>query len=141
MPGSWPATAALVSYLGEVRKHGGLMTPLPVQAAAAAALGDDEHVAVQRARYATGAGPGCSRHSKPPASCTTADRRRSTCGCAMQPAMPAAGPSPSDLAHTGLLVAPGDFYSAGDHVRVALTQHDDRIDLTVERLGALAAIV
>ena len=37
---------------GEVRKHGGLMTPAPVQAAAAAALGDDEHVREQQARYA-----------------------------------------------------------------------------------------
>ncbi len=42
----------LVRYLGEVRKHGGLMTPAPVQAAAAAALGDDEHVRVQQLRYA-----------------------------------------------------------------------------------------
>ena len=36
--------ADLVGYLGEIRKHGGLMTPAPVQAAAAAALGDDTHV-------------------------------------------------------------------------------------------------
>src|SRR5205807_1196979 len=43
---------ALIQYLGEVRKHGGLMMPAPVQAATAAALGDDEHVAEQRARYA-----------------------------------------------------------------------------------------
>src|SRR5262249_17025162 len=44
--------AALVSYLGEVRKHAGLMTPAPVQAAATVALGDDLHVDEQRARYA-----------------------------------------------------------------------------------------
>src|SRR5262249_1628491 len=42
----------LVGYLGEVRKHGGLMMPAPIQAAAAAALGDDAHVEEQRARYA-----------------------------------------------------------------------------------------
>ena len=42
----------LVRYLGEVRKHAGLMVPGPVQAAAAAALGDDTHVDEQRARYA-----------------------------------------------------------------------------------------
>ena len=51
-PGSSPATAELVAYLGEIRKHAGLMTPAPVQAAAAAALGDDEHVDEQRERYA-----------------------------------------------------------------------------------------
>jgi aspartate/methionine/tyrosine aminotransferase len=43
---------ALVGYLGELRKHGGLMMPSPIQAAAAAALGDDEHVREQQARYA-----------------------------------------------------------------------------------------
>ncbi len=43
--------AELVGYLGEVRKHGGLMTPAPIQAAAAAALGDDDHVRVQQLRY------------------------------------------------------------------------------------------
>ena len=42
----------LIGYLGEVRKHGGLMMPAPVQAAAAAALVDDEHVRIQQARYA-----------------------------------------------------------------------------------------
>src|SRR4029077_6226372 len=42
----------LVSYLVETRKHAGLMAPTVVQAAAAAALGDDDHVAEQRTRYA-----------------------------------------------------------------------------------------
>jgi succinyldiaminopimelate transaminase len=41
----------LVSYLAEVRKHVGMMTPGPVQAAAAVALDDDEHVEAQRRRY------------------------------------------------------------------------------------------
>jgi aspartate/methionine/tyrosine aminotransferase len=41
----------LVTYLVETRKHAGLMVPTPVQAAAAAALADDEHVAEQRHRY------------------------------------------------------------------------------------------
>src|SRR4029453_18319564 len=42
----------LIGYLGEVRKHAGMMAPSPVQAAAVAALGDDAHVDEQRARYA-----------------------------------------------------------------------------------------
>jgi len=43
---------ALVAELHEVRRHAGLMVPAPVQAAMAAALGDDAHADEQRARYA-----------------------------------------------------------------------------------------
>ena len=42
---------ALIRRLIAVRKHLGLMVPTPVQAAAAAALGDDGHVIAQRSRY------------------------------------------------------------------------------------------
>ena len=35
-----------------MRKHAGMIVPAPVQAAMAAALGDDAHVAEQRERYA-----------------------------------------------------------------------------------------
>lgn len=49
--GFYSGDAELVSYLGEVRKHVGMLVPGPVQAAAAAALDDDEHVDVQRERY------------------------------------------------------------------------------------------
>jgi aspartate/methionine/tyrosine aminotransferase len=130
----------LVTYLGEVRKHGGLMTPAPVQAAAAAALGDDVHVRAQQERYA---------------------RRRAVA----LPALEAwglvhdGGPSAfylwlrqangartgwelaADLAETGLLVAPGDIYGpAGDrHVRIALTLTDDQLALACERLAADAS--
>ena len=41
----------LVHYLAEVRKHAGFMVPGPVQAAAIAAWGDDQHVQDQRRRY------------------------------------------------------------------------------------------
>jgi aspartate/methionine/tyrosine aminotransferase len=41
----------LVHYLSELRRHAGFMVPGPIQAAGAAALEDDEHVTVQRARY------------------------------------------------------------------------------------------
>ena len=43
---------ALVRELLEVRKHAGMMVPAPIQAAMVAALGDDAHVAAQKARYA-----------------------------------------------------------------------------------------
>jgi len=44
------------------------------------------------------------------------------------------------LAEAGILVAPGEFYGpAGrEHVRVALTATDERIDAAVARLAAIA---
>jgi aspartate/methionine/tyrosine aminotransferase len=127
----------LVRYLGEVRKHAGLIVPTPAQAAAAAALGDDAHVDEQRARYA---------------------RRWARCA----PALAAhgfvhdGGPSgfylwvrdasgvqdgwgiAARLADVGLLVAPGDLYGPAGHrhARVALSIPDDRLELAVERLDA-----
>jgi aspartate/methionine/tyrosine aminotransferase len=127
--------AELVAYLGEVRKHAGLMTPSPVQSAATAALADDAHVDDQRERYST---------------------RRAR----LLPALEAwglvhdGGPSAfylwlrvadghedgwsvtARLAQTGLLVAPGALYgTAGDrHVRLALSITDEQIDLTARRL-------
>ena len=129
--------AALISYLGEVRKHAGLMTPAPVQAAATAALVDDVHVDEQRARYA---------------------RRRAQAQTALLDwgLVHDGGPSTfylwlrsSDgredgwsitrrLAEHGLLVAPGDLYGpdGSAHVRLSLTQTDDRLALAFERLAA-----
>jgi succinyldiaminopimelate transaminase len=129
--------AALVSYLGEVRKHGGLMTPAPVQAAATAALADDAHVDDQRARYA---------------------RRRKQAQEALREwgVVHDGGPSTfylwlraaeggedgwsitRRLAEQGLLVAPGDLYGrdGSAHVRLSLTQTDERLALAFERLAA-----
>jgi succinyldiaminopimelate transaminase len=124
----------LVQYLGEVRKHGGLMMPAPVQAAAAAALGDDEHVREQQARYARRRAlvlPALeSRGLVHDGGSSTfylwlrdADRARDGWAIA------------DDLATTGLVVAPGDFYGASstDHVRVALTLTDEQVELLCER--------
>jgi succinyldiaminopimelate transaminase len=124
----------LVRYLGEVRKHGGLMMPDPVQAAAAVALGDDEHVREQQARYARRralALPALeSRGLVHDGGSSTfylwlrdADRTRDGWTIA------------EDLAATGLVVAPGDFYGASstDHVRVALTLTDEQVDLLCDR--------
>ncbi|MBN9606429.1 MAG: succinyldiaminopimelate transaminase [Actinomycetales bacterium] len=127
----------LVGELRQARKHAGLMVPAPVQAAMAAALADDAHVAEQRERY-------------------RARRER------LQPALEGAGfridgsaaglylwatrgessrASVDALAGLGILVAPGDFYGAAgaQHVRVALTASDERIDAAVARLGAFGA--
>ena len=122
----------LVRRLLEVRKHAGMMMPWPVQRALVAALSDRAHVAEQRARYA--------------------DRRE-----ALLPALTAFGLRVDDseaglylwatagepgrrtvgrLADRGILVAPGDFYgpAGAEHVRVALTATDDRVQAAVRRL-------
>jgi succinyldiaminopimelate transaminase len=127
----------LVRYLGEVRKHAGLMTPGPVQAAVVAALGDDTHVVAQRSRY---------------------NERRAlmVSGLAAHGLVHDGGPAPFYLwlrsdeqvddgwelaarfAEAGTLVAPGSLYgpAGADHVRLALTQPLDRLELVVERLSA-----
>ncbi len=76
----------LVAYLIETRKHAGLMAPVAMQAAAVAALGDDAHVAEQRARYAERRElaikalardrPGARRRSVPLLSLAAPGRRR-----------------------------------------------------------------
>lgn len=132
--------AELVGYLGEVRKHAGLMMPAPAQAAAAAALGDDTHVDAQRARYAS-------------------RRRLVLDGLESLGFVHDGGPSTFYLwlrgaegtddgwelagrfAEAGTLVAPGDFYgpSGADHVRLSLTQPIDRLELALDRLARSAA--
>ena len=125
--------AGLVAQLREVRKHAGGMVPMPVQAAMTAVLGDDEHVEVQRARYA---------------------RRREVLLAALRAAGLTVEHSEAGLylwatrgepcwdtvdwlAGRGILVAPGSFYgSAGErHVRVALTASDDAVASAAQRLA------
>jgi aspartate/methionine/tyrosine aminotransferase len=127
---------ALIASLLEARKHLGLMMPAPVQAAAAAALSDDLHVAEQRHRYA---------------------RRRDHLLSALLDAglsiehseaglylWATRGESCWDtvawLAEHGILVAPGEFYGAAgsQHVRVALTATDERVAAAVRRLARAA---
>ncbi|MFN2608516.1 MAG: aminotransferase class I/II-fold pyridoxal phosphate-dependent enzyme [Acidimicrobiales bacterium] len=124
----------LVHYLAEVRKHVGLMTPGPVQAAATVALADDAHVEAQRARYRerltflagvlTEAGYPC---------------RLPGGGFYLWPKAPGgdAWAAAHDLARRGgLVVAPGDFYGPAGraHLRVALVQPMDRLHLVADRL-------
>ena len=123
----------LVKQLRELRKHAGGMVPMPVQAAMTAVLGDDEHVEVQRARYA---------------------RRREVLLAALRAAGLTVEHSEAGLylwatrgepcwdtvdwlAGRGILVAPGSFYgSAGErHVRVALTASDDAVASAAQRLA------
>jgi succinyldiaminopimelate transaminase len=124
----------LVADLLEVRRHAGLMMPGPVQAAMVAALEDDAHAVEQRARYA-------ARRGRMWAALELAGWSidHSEGGLylwATRPGLDCWG-SVSALAEAGLLVAPGEFYGSPgkQHVRVALTATDERIDAAVARLG------
>ena len=123
---------AVLGPLLQIRKHGGMMTSAPTQAAVVAALGDDEHVRVQRERYAARravlreallAHGFRIEHSE--ASLYLWATRDESCWDTV-----------AHLADRGILVAPGDFYGpAGDtFVRVALTATDDRIRTAAHRL-------
>ncbi|HVX45700.1 MAG TPA: succinyldiaminopimelate transaminase [Mycobacteriales bacterium] len=123
---------ALVAQLLEVRRHAGLIVPMPVQQAMVAAYSDDAHAQEQKQRYAA---------------------RRSILASALQAAgftiEESAGglylwvtrgedcwETVSWLAALGILAAPGSFYgpAGGRHVRVALTATDERVAAAAERL-------
>jgi succinyldiaminopimelate transaminase len=130
----------LVSFLADLRRHGGLMVPGPVQAAAVAALADDEHVAAQRARYTerleylaalfTSMGwpvtlPAGSFYLWVPVPARQPD------AWAMAATLAASG---------GLLVSPGDLYgeAGARFVRVATVQPMERLELVGRRLAQSA---
>jgi aspartate/methionine/tyrosine aminotransferase len=132
--GFYAGDPELVAYLGEVRKHVGLMVPGPAQAAGAAALDDDAHVELQRRRYR--------------------DRLERlgevlTKWSGIDIPMPAGGfylwfPVDDAWAFTerlvresGALLSPGDFYgqSGTGFVRAAVVQPDEQIDRVAHRLG------
>jgi succinyldiaminopimelate transaminase len=127
----------LVTYLGEIRKHGGLMTPAPVQAAAAAALGDDAHVHEQQHRYAARRVLALQaldafglEHDGGTSTFYLWLRARDGARDGWE--------ITAALARTGLLVAPGDIYgeAGAQHARLALTVTDDQLALACERLAS-----
>jgi aspartate/methionine/tyrosine aminotransferase len=126
--------ADLIARIREIRKHGGMMVPLPVQKAMTVALSDDKHVSEQRARY---------------------NARKD----ALRPALEAAGftvefsnaglylwcsrnedswESVSWLANRGILATPGSFYGShgSRHIRIAMTATDAQIADAVQRIKA-----
>lgn len=122
----------LVAELLEVRKHSGMMVPLPIQAAMAAALGDDEHEAVQRERYR-------ARREKLRAALLESGFRIDDSEAGLYLWATRGEPCRSTvdwLADRGILAAPGDFYgpAGSDHVRIALTATDERIAVAAQRL-------
>ncbi len=124
---------ALVGRLLQVRKHAGMMVPWPVQRATIAALADHHHVAEQKARYA-------GRRAGLLAAIEGFGLRveDSEAGLYLWATAGEDGRRTVDrLAARGILVAPGDFYgtSAREHVRVALTATDERVEAAVRRLA------
>ncbi len=123
----------LVGELLAVRKNLGLMMPGPQQAAMAAALDDDDHVAEQHARYA-------ARRRLLHRAFERAGFRIDHSEASLYLWATSGEPcwdTVSGLAELGILVAPGSFYGpAGDrHVRVAFTATDERVDAAVARLA------
>jgi succinyldiaminopimelate transaminase len=137
--GCYAGDAELVRYLSELRKHAGFMVPGPVQAASVAAWGDDEHVDEQRARYAR-------RIELVRSALAEIGVEAPAPAGAFYVWAPAPGGDAWALAQRlaeqgGALVSPGEFYgpAAADHVRIAVVQPDDRIELVAERLAKAAA--
>lgn len=123
---------ALIAQILEVRKHAGMMVPLPIQKAMVAALSDDQHVAEQRGRY---------------------NARRAT----LIPALQSAGFTIEDseaglyiwatrsedcwktvswLADRGVIATPGIFYGekGASHIRIAMTATDAQIAEAASRI-------
>ena len=144
---------ALVGRLLEIRKHAGMMVPWPVQEAMLAALGDDTHVGLQKARYGIrrrdllsaleGAGYRVD-HSDAGLYLWTARDDGEGSAESDRDSGPRSVSRPgadwslvSEMADLGILVAPGSFYgpAGAGHVRIALTASDERIDAAVQRLA------
>jgi succinyldiaminopimelate transaminase len=128
---------ALVASLLEIRRHAGLMMPAPVQAAMVAALEDDAHAVAQRARYA--ARRAALRSALASAGWLIEHSEAGLYLWASRPGLDCWG-SVGMLASAGILSAPGEFYgpAGGNHIRVALTATDERIDAAAARLRQLA---
>jgi len=124
--------ADLIAEIREVRKHAGMMLPLPIQRAMTAALGDEVHVAEQAKRYAA---------------------RREILSVALKAAgfkidFSSAGlyiwctrdedswDSISWLADIGILATPGIFYgqAGAKHIRITMTATDSQINEAASRI-------
>ena len=124
----------LISRIREIRKHAGMIVPLPIQHAMVSALSDELHVAKQRELY-------------------NARRER------LKPALERVGfqieetraglyvwctrgeedwNSVAWLAELGILVTPGHFYGVKGacYIRIALTATDAHIDEAILRLNS-----
>jgi len=128
----------LIEGILAVRKHAGMMTPSPIQAAAAVAWGDDAHVDQQRERYR-------ARREVLSAALVACGFRidHSEAGLYLWASRDEpCWESVSWFADLGILVTPGDFYGAAGarHVRVALTALDAQVAAVSDRLDAAGTL-
>jgi aspartate/methionine/tyrosine aminotransferase len=128
--------AEVIAELLEVRKHAGMMMPLPIQAATIAALEDEDHASAQKELYR-------ARRALLRPALQSAGLRIDDSEAGLYLWVTRTGEGGSDcwetltrLAGLGILAAPGAFYGrAGErHVRLALTASDERIAVAAQRL-------
>lgn len=124
--------ASLIAAIVNLRMHSGMITPMPVQRAMAAALNDFGHVSDQKSRYQARReqlltalqSTGFRIDNSEAGLYLWATRGK---GCWQQV---------EDLAQLGILVVPGEFYgTAGEnHVRFSITAGDSQIAEASSRL-------
>ena len=132
--GFYAGDPEIVAFLRLVRQHAGLMVPGPVQAAVALAYGEDEHVERQREVYRGRLGL----------------LSGALAAIGVEAPMPDGGfylwchkpgldgwQLGEELAEvSALIVSPGELYGVDGaaHVRIAVVQPDDRLELAAARL-------
>jgi aspartate/methionine/tyrosine aminotransferase len=126
---------ALLARIAELRKHIGLMTPAPVQAALVAALGDQAHVAEARRAYGR-------RRRKLLGAIVQAGYEVEESGAGLYlwfttPDRQDGWRTVADLASLGILAAPGAFYGEAGRpfARIALTGSDAAVAEAAARLA------
>ena len=128
---------ALMKQLLLIGRQAGMIVPGPVQAAMTAALSDDEHAVAQKARYA-------ARRAILAGGLTAAGFRieHSEAGLylwATRPGLDCWAACELLAAECGMLVGPGSMYgpAGANHIRVALTATDERVEAAGTRLRAM----
>lgn len=127
----------LISKIRELRKHAGMMVPLPIQRAMVAALSDEKHVKLQRDRYNT------RRALLTPVLISAGFRiDNSEAGLYIWCTRSEDSWKSVDwLANLGILATPGSFYGAlgNSHIRIAMTATDLQIQDACARIQSALA--
>lgn len=128
---------AIVAHLTGRRRDLGLIVPGPVQAAAVAALDDDEHVRAARRMYSARRLILCSSLRE---AGFTSELPQAGLFCWATRGQPD-HETVADLAAIGILSAPGSFYgpTGSRHVRLALTVPDAELEEAALRISGMGS--